>query len=458
KELLKSYKNLLNDNTKIQIEKLKEEQRKYISTIQEIKSPIIFYNNTFGNTEDGKILQPTRIVEYNTFAESLKNSLLIIDIEKASSLAYNFVDCINEFSAKKNELHETLQRKQVQLADLSKAEQDLLIIINELKDRKLFASKIIEIKNAINNKTIVSKLIDNKVCFNTTAISKKTSEARDELIQNDFITIFGREIQNLRKSNIRIDLSFATVKGQSKVQQKISSYLLSDVLSEGEQKAFAMAEFFTELQLDSSFAPVIFDDPVNSLDHNIIDDVCKRLLLLSTDRQVIIFTHNILLLNSFLVNSKIKTFEALECNFYDIKTNFELSGYISESEESIDRVNRFVKKIDTLINNTPKGSRLETEIAAEGYGLLRSTIELLVEQNIFNNTIRRYQKNVALTNFIKVDGALLDECKHTIYDLFDRCSGFTNAHSEPLVVTNEPSLNDLKQDLQLVKDLIKKFS
>ena len=70
------------------------------------------------------------------------------------------------------------------------------------------------------------------------------------------------------------------------VQQKLNtSYSLAEILSEGEQKAIALAEFLTELQLDNSKSPVIFDDPVNSLDHNIIDDVSRRLIKLSRERQ-----------------------------------------------------------------------------------------------------------------------------------------------------------------------------
>jgi len=71
------------------------------------------------------------------------------------------------------------------------------------------------------------------------------------------------------------------------------SYYLSDILSEGEQKAIALAEFLTELQLDLGRSPVIFDDPVNSLDHRMIDEVAKRLIRLSKTRQLSILTDSI---------------------------------------------------------------------------------------------------------------------------------------------------------------------
>ena len=71
-------------------------------------------------------------------------------------------------------------------------------------------------------------------------------------------------------------------------------------LSIDQQKAIALAEFLTELQLEKIKAPVIFDDPVNSLDHNIIDEVARRLMNLSSERQIVVFTHSVLLFNSLL--------------------------------------------------------------------------------------------------------------------------------------------------------------
>ena len=86
-------------------------------------------------------------------------------------------------------------------------------------------------------------------------------------------------------------------------------------MSEGEQKAIALAEFLTELQLDNILSPVIFDDPVNSLDHNIIDEFARRLITLSTQRQVIVFTHSILLYNSFIQQSLLETNKIIKSKF-----------------------------------------------------------------------------------------------------------------------------------------------
>jgi len=77
---------------------------------------------------------------------------------------------------------------------------------------------------------------------------------------------------------------------------------------------------------------------------------------------------------------------------------------------------------------------------------LRSSIELFVEQIIFQNTIKRYQKNVALSQFVKVEGSLIDKHKDKLNEIFERSCGFIKGHSNPSEVQNDPKLIDLKND------------
>ncbi|MFD2147929.1 AAA family ATPase [Mucilaginibacter antarcticus] len=250
-----------------------------------------------------------------------------------------------------------------------------------------------------------------------------------------------------------MQLDFGTSKGASKIQQKINShYSLFDILSEGEQKAIALAEYLTELQLDMSQSPVIFDDPVNSLDHHIIDDVSRRLIKLSADRQVIICTHSILLFNSLLHFSGQTTFKHLEYKFYNSKTQFGRTGYITAAEEEINGVTPLIKVINALFNNTPK-DRDESDIASDGYGYLRSAIEVCVEKEIFQGTVKRYQKNIVLGSFVKVNGDLINTHKEKLNELFERCSGYIKGHSSPSEIHNDPTLAELRTDFDDFKKI-----
>ena len=75
-----------------------------------------------------------------------------------------------------------------------------------------------------------------------------------------------------------------------------SSISTMQVLSEGEQTAAGLAGFLTEVYFDDSKSAVIFDDPMSSLDHQRRSNAAVRIVELAQDRQVIVFTHDLIFL------------------------------------------------------------------------------------------------------------------------------------------------------------------
>jgi energy-coupling factor transporter ATP-binding protein EcfA2 len=447
KDLLKSYRTLLNDKTQEILTALINKKTKLIQLVSQVDTNLIFHQQTFGTDENQASNQPKEITNYNTTLGSLKTTFVTDAIAQGSTFAYDFQTVITFLTDTRTALNNTLTQKSEALENLATLEATLKKEIAELKDRKLLSGKVAEVKTAIANHKVIKALNSNSNSFNTTSISRKTSSAREELVRQDFEVIFKKELLAFRKPHLKVDLDFGTERGSSKVFQKISRHTLGEILSEGEQKAIALAEFLTELQLDNTKAPIVFDDPVNSLDHNIIDEVARRLLNLSSERQVVVFTHSVLLFNSFLYFSKQPTFNRLAYKFYNSKNEYQETGIITEAEEEINKVKSYISKINLIINNTPR-DRSEVDVAEDGYGFLRSAIELFVEYEIFQGTIKRYQKNVALTCFVKVDGALLDTYKDKLNEIFEKCCGFIKGHSNPSEIHNDPSLDGLKLDFE----------
>ena len=60
-----------------------------------------------------------------------------------------------------------------------------------------------------------------------------------------------------------------------------------------------------ELKVANRECPIVFDDPVCSLDHNYRDKIAKRLVEEAKSRQVIVFTHDI----AFLIELESKAAE-----------------------------------------------------------------------------------------------------------------------------------------------------
>lgn len=445
KDLLKSYRTLLNDTTQENLNKLRKQKTNLIKQVSQIETNLTFHQRTFGVDESEKVIQPKEIIDYNKNLGELKTTFTTDRVVVGSVFNFDYARNIKFLSDKRDAINLILTKTGDALANLAVKEAELKKQIVELKDRKLLSAKVVEIKTAMANHKIILTLNNSSTSFNTSSISRKTSAARDVLVEQDFKDIFKRELTALRKPNLGIKLSFGTDRGSSTVFQSISKHALAEILSEGEQKAIALAEFLTELQLEKIKAPVIFDDPVNSLDHNIIDEAARRLMNLSSERQVVVFTHSVLLFNSFLYFSNQQTFKALKCKFYNSKNEYDETGFITEAEEEINKVKEYIAKINVILNNTPK-DRPEAEVAEDGYGHLRSAIELLVEYEIFQGTVKRYQKNIALTSFLKVNGVLLNTHKDKLNEIFERCCGFIKGHSNPTEIHNDPTVTGLKID------------
>ena len=447
KDLLTSYRTLLNDKTQENLKDLRKCKADLIRQVSQVETNLTFHQSTFGVDENQTPIQPKEITDYNNNLNELKITFTTDSVAQDSTFTFDYQKHIKFLSEKKDLINISLAKKTEALSNLASRETKLKNEIAELKDRKYLSGKVTEVKTAFVNHKIVNTLNSNSNSFNTRSLSRKTSSAREELVQQDFNDLFKKELTLLRKSNLKIDLSFGTDRGSSKVYQTISRHALSEILSEGEQKAIALAEFLTELQLDNTKAPVVLDDPVNSLDHKIIDEVARRLLTLSSERQIIVFTHSVLLFNSFMYFTKQPTFKDINCKFYNSKNEYSETGIITEAEEEINKVKYHISKINVIINNTPK-NRPEAEVAEDGYGHLRSAIELLVEYEIFQGTVKRYQKNIALTQFVKVDGALVNTHKDKLNEIFERCCGFIKGHSNPTIIHNDPTIAGLKIDFE----------
>ena len=105
----------------------------------------------------------------------------------------------------------------------------------------------------------------------------------------------------------KIELKNSTSKGVQQTELVMKSKTnVTNILSEGEQKAVSIALFLAEIFVAQNKSSIILDDPVNSLDHKMMD--CLSDILLQLDNQVIIFTHNI-------VYYEIHTRQSFDCPY-----------------------------------------------------------------------------------------------------------------------------------------------
>jgi len=420
RKLLTSYRLLLSDPTQAQI---KEHTRLFsalYSKLTNIDTELVLHHPSFGANGKGEPVQPTFLKEFSEDMKKFKDIAETQDKKQIQEESYdiNYDEITNNLERKIKSIGEDLKTKSDTLLKIEESERELDQQINELLDRK--------------------------------KLNQKYSEV-DEIITG--LKIAEKELKSLRRSDIKVNLNFRTDKAKSFLIQDIASdYALSDVLSEGEQKAIALAEFLTELQLDKSKAPVVFDDPVTSLDHKIVDEVARRLVSLSNGRQVVVFTHSIIYFNSVRHMSELPRYKDLEFKYYETETDLESAGILHESPTlREDSFNNYRAEINKILNlKKEERDRRESELAIDGYNKLRPAIEVFVEKEMFEETVKRYRKNVALTSLERVNGGLIDKHKERLHDIFEKCCEYIEAHSSPDGLHAQPALAELKMDFDEV--------
>jgi len=178
--------------------------------------------------------------------------------------------------------------------DRVKAQVDLL----ELKT----LSWTSEQKNAILSEVI--RLQKHKILVNlllltkTKPISTKASQLSESIITVEYVRRFNAELTKLGAKNIKVKLvktraQDGVVKHQIKLKDAVTTTSLVDVLSEGEQRIISLAAFLADVTGRNESTPFVFDDPISSLDQDFEEKTIDRLIELSEDRQVLVFTHRL---------------------------------------------------------------------------------------------------------------------------------------------------------------------
>jgi ABC-type dipeptide/oligopeptide/nickel transport system ATPase subunit len=175
--------------------------------------------------------------------------------------------------------------------------EDLKKERKELETKEWLSNQSEAIKEEVNRLNDIKILNEAKKLTNTTALSRKKGILAEKLITDAFVDRFNDELQKLGASWINIELVKSQVeKGRvlHKLQLKNAEQQLPDeILSGGENRIVALAAFLADVTGNNISAPFVFDDPITSLDERFEEAVVKRLVELSQDRQVIVFTHRL---------------------------------------------------------------------------------------------------------------------------------------------------------------------
>ena len=277
-------------------------------------------------------------------------------------------------------------------------------------------------------------------------------------MNRDFASRFKEECRALRTPDVQLE--FIGREGQAQRRKMLSAnYRLSQILSEGEQKVLALADFIAEARMGGSSAPIIFDDPVNSLDHRRLQEVADRIATLASTRQVVLFTHNIWLATELLARFEKR---AGECTYFLVSDD-EPGGVKGRVDRATgprwDTVKELKKRVDEHLRDAAAVSGASQSALIEAaYGEMRSWCEVVVEGVLFGDVTRRYRANVMMGGLRNVYPDRLAVAITVIEGLFNKACRYIPDHSQPLpTLSVRPTLAEAQTDWQAALDAVKTY-
>ena len=229
----------------------------------------------------------------------------------------------------------------------------------------------------------------------TTGITKRANELLDTHLTSAVVSQFDAERERFEIKHLKIGL--ARKSGQTKAEFEINpqttlTKVTSQILSEGEQRALALAGFLTEIALTEGSGPIVVDDPVSSLDRDRCAKVADRIAEEAGKRQVVVFTHDMVFFNELCRAADAAGIEPVTVALFsdlDAAGKVDPAGMVWKGLNVAKRIghikNRFVP-MPKLYAASPA----DYEYKIKGlYGRLRDTYERVVEEVIFCDIVRR---------------------------------------------------------------------
>lgn len=178
---------------------------------------------------------------------------------------------------------QALEEERAELLDLKELNEHL----QTLKTRRDLLLELQRLKAAVSE-------------VQTTNNTKMANTLVEGHLKKDVLDRFAEECKAFEIAHLKIALERKSGKEKAEFQTKTGSSLVkrtSEFLSEGEQRALALAAFLTEVAVTDGAGPIVVDDPVSSLDRQRGKCVAQRLVEEAKFRQVIVFTHDLIFYN-----------------------------------------------------------------------------------------------------------------------------------------------------------------
>lgn len=322
----------------------------------------------------------------------------------------------------------------------------------ELDARAALLARVDDVRAAIAARDRLAGLENAYSDLNTNRVSRCQRELAQEAVTYALETQLAEELRALNCSHIAVELRARGQGGETYVALHLAGATggarVSEVLSEGEQRALSLAFFVAEVATAEHDGGIVLDDPVSSLDDERRGYIARRLVEEAQRRQVVVFTHDL----PFLVDL------GDQAKKLDVGTSYQWVWRDGDEPGRVDaeppfsaknfkqRVGALSQRLEQWDNADPAPTQEEARRrAADFYRDMRSTWERGVEERLFRGVVTRFQREVKTQSLAQV--VITDALKRAVDDGMTRCSQFLHDAAAG-TLTTVPGRTGLSTDFE----------
>lgn len=299
--------------------------------------------------------------------------------------------------------------------------------------------------------------------FNKRFVKKSSTDTEkrlsEEYFNTEYISEFNDECYKLNgKFGIEIDARSSDA--QSNRQLFLKGNDPSAILSEGEQKVIALADFIAETNITTINRGLILDDPVNSLDHERKETIAKRLVEISGSKQVIVFTHDVVFfknLEKFGLGLFGKKSPSIKFNTIRATGRNAIGTVISDHSPVRDSLytNPHLPKTYLQKAKRETDEDFSLSLIRSGFGALRSCYEAITATKVLASAVQRFDSLIRVSNIrsIKYDLPLYDRIIERHSFLHDLIEGHLPAEELNISFTTDKLENEITEFENILTEL-----
>lgn len=386
-EITKAYSLFINDTTEKQLNEVLNSLK---SVVNDAKSVYLVDGDFYleGLDDVNFVIKPI-FEDVKNYIDNIKSfDDDIKDIVPINADVKILLDRINEYITQITEsikiIEEESKRKDETISYFKKIQSELLSeqsVHNQINIIDNYFDKRIEIENQKNRVN----------CISSNKITRISGVAHKELLTDQLTTQFNDYLMKFGIKDREIELTGKNHKGKQQTELIMRAQKnVNRILSEGEQKAVSIALFLAEISVSKNKSTIIFDDPVNSLDHRMIEILANVILQLGN--QIVVFTHNRMFYDA--IKGSEYGHSCKDCQggcsnnkgkhiyVYEVKSEGPNdAGVITLNLKN--NAKGYLEEAKVLLNISPFTEELKV------CALLRNAVDHIIDEIVFNNQVPR---------------------------------------------------------------------